>query len=523
MKAKREALKNLNPETAAMLVCIQNVTRFVYVIVIGRLTQSSVVIFQKKIKAGGDQRGKFGGSDSTDGKLSSFSFAAPQLNLSNNASSNNMFGKQPFGMQSSGTPFGAAFGSPSNATMYSNAHASSFISQSAFGGNLAFGGTTNTGSSIFGGVPTTNTSTFSSVQNPPFGTAAPQTIPMFGGGRSQGMFGQSGMFGGAAQSTYDGNTTSTTLFNNPATSEASNPLFSGAQNTGANLFGGSSTQTQANPVFGGTASPGPFNTGMFNQSKAVPAFGGTPVFGGVTNYAGGNSGSLFSTTAQTFGTPPISMNSSIFGGAGANATSAFGTSAVTMASAFGGAPPAFGVVQPSAFGTTVSTANVFGGGTQGPVISASSGTPFGAPSAAAIGNPFGGAGSFGSTGTTTIFGLPACTNDAFGTAVTSSAPLFTNAGTTFASSAQNSPFTAPAFGGHNASPFNATTLAANPFAPQIRQSVSPFAATFTDLGFDEASAYTPHNQLTEVEKRAFMADEFEFGKIPLNAPSRELA
>lgn len=504
---------------------------------------------------GSGQKGGLIRSDNTAGKSSTFSFAVPQLGLANNASSNNVFGKQTFGVQSN-NPFGGGFTATSNTSLFgrsNNNTAPLFGSTPTFGNNLGFGSTTNAGS-IFSG--TTNASTFNSVQNPPaFGVVAPQTNPIFGGA-SPSIFGQqsNSLFGATSQltsqstSSFDNNATSSTLFNNPVTSQANTPLFGGAQTT--NLFG-SSSSAQTNSVFGGaTTSSGPFNAGIFSQPKTLPAFGGAPVFGGVTNYAS-NSGAIFGTPAQTFSASGMSTNN-LFGGSTATTTPAFGATVAT---------PVFGLgQQPAAntFGTTVSTPNAFS--TQNNIdtaMSVGNNAPFGG-SAASINHPFVTASSqFGSTSTTSTsfagagFGL-AATSDTFGnTAVTSSTPLFANTGTTFASSnAPNpSPFSTPAFGNLGASPFGATsttttatTTTANPFAPRTQQDVTPFgsvaqnqsingvSSSFGKLPFNitetsviiDDSVYSRENQLTDDEKQMYLADKFIPGKVPLNPPTKDL-
>ncbi|XP_032686814.1 nuclear pore complex protein DDB_G0274915-like [Odontomachus brunneus] len=548
MKAKRDALKNPSRETITML---------------------------KKLLGSGQKGGLSENSNTT--KKSSHSFlAASQLNLANSTPANNVFGKQTFGVQSNSS-FSGGFNSSNNTSIFGRSNNNTtpmFGSTPTFGNNISFGTTTNT-SSIFSG--TTNT--------PTFGTVASQSNPIFGS-TSQGIFGQSNVFGGGtsqlnSQSTtsaFDsGATSATSLFNNPMTAQANTSLFSAAQTTTASLFGGSSN-TQTNPVFGATTSSGPFNAGLFSQPKTLPAFGGAPVFGGATNYTG-NSSSIFGGSAQTFGTPAISSSgifgaaattTPAFGGSAATITPAFGTSVATTTPAFGGTAvtttPAFSLGQQpvaNTFGTPVSTPNVFGAQNTGTAMPISNNTPFGE----LVNGPFVTVANsqFGSTSTTSTpfasagFGLAAAnTSDTFGTAATSSNSLFANAGTTFASSSANvvsnvSPFPpifgAQPFGGINTTmattttaTVTTTTTVTNPFAPRTQQSSTPFgsvaqnqlttssASPFgnTSLAVTitstiiDDSVYTAEDALTNDEISMYLADKFVVGKIPLKPPTKNI-
>ncbi|XP_014469307.1 PREDICTED: LOW QUALITY PROTEIN: nuclear pore complex protein DDB_G0274915-like [Dinoponera quadriceps] len=581
MKAKRDALKNPNRETVTML---------------------------KKLLGSG-QKGELDESNATQLGDPSFPFlAAPQLGLANSTPANNVFGKQTFGVQNNNS-FSGGFTSTGNASIFGRSNNNNatpmFGGTPTFGNNLGFSTTANT-SSIFSG--TTNT--------PTFGAVASQTNSIFGG-TSQGIFGQptsNNVFGGTGQlssqsttSAFDsgGATSSTSLFNNPMTSQANTSLFGATQtSTSASLFGGTSN-TQTNSVFGAaTSSAGPFNASLFSQPKTLPAFGGAPVFGGAaTNYTG-NSGSIFGASAQqqTFGTPAIS-SSGIFGtgsaatttpafGASAAAamtpafgtpaaavaatttpvfgvststtTPAFGASVAATAPAFGGTTttPAFGLTQQqqpvaNTFSTTVSTPSVFGAQNTGTTIPVGNNAPFGEP----VSSPFVTAPSsqFGSTSTTSApfasagFGLPANTSDTFGTAVTSSNPLFANAGATFASSNATSAasFPAPIFGNATFGAINTTmattatttatsAIVANPFASRTTQQGgtpfgnvaqsqlngspfgnTPLAVTVTSTIIDD-SIYSTEDALTDDEKSMFLAEKFVIGKIPLKPPTKDI-
>ncbi|KAH0952643.1 hypothetical protein HN011_006056 [Eciton burchellii] len=431
MKAKREALKNPTRETIAML---------------------------KKILGNGGK--------------------APQLGLTNNTSSNNVFASKTFGINNN--PFGGGgFGSSNNTSSIfgktNNNTAPMFGGTATFGNSLGGFGTTTSTTSIF---DTTNTSTsFNSVQNniSAFGTS--QNNSIFGS--SQNMFGQSNSaFSGANQL---GNTSSTSLFNSAITSQANNPLF-GNTTTTANLFS-SSNSLQTNSVFGTpTTSSNSFSTNIFNQSKTqLPAFGGAPVFGGVTNnYTSNSSNPIFGN--QTFGTSTGTTSSNIFGAA-VTTTPAFGVPPVTTTPAFGVSDvtttPAFGVPAATtpAFGTpAATTTSTFG-------ISAASTTPtFGA--SAAITTP-----AFGTSAatTTSVFGASATTttpnfdlnqqsnNNTFGATVSSS-NIF---------GAQNTNTAMM----NNSVPFGAlTTAISSPFVTNSQQfdSTSSNSTPFASAGFGMA-------------------------------------
>ncbi|XP_072751534.1 uncharacterized protein [Anoplolepis gracilipes] len=518
MKAKREALKNPTRETIAML---------------------------KKI-LGSSQK-------------------APHLSL-NSASTNNVFGNKTFGVQNN--PFGGGGFTSSNNTSSlfgksNNNSAPMFGGSATFGNNLGGFGTATSTNSFFGG--TTNTSTsFNSVQNSTSTFGAPQNNSIFGGS-SQTVFGQSNnVFGTTSQL---GNASSASLFNNPMTSQANASLFGGATTTTSNLFGGSSSSgLQANSVFGAstTSSGSSFNGGIFNQPKTqIPAFGGAPVFGGVTsNYANNSSGNSIFGVNQTFGATTATPTSGIFGGSTVAATSAFGVSIATTATpAFGTSvttTPAFDLNQQhgnNTFGTTVSAPNVFGG-TQNTdaTMSVSNGSaPFGTSITA---GPFVTVNSqqYDSTSTSstpfagTGFGIAvASTNSTFGTTETSSNSIFANAGTTFATSNATIPnpsFPTSTFGNINASSATSTTPATNtnPFAPRTQQGSSPFGSVVqtqsNTIGLSSPFGTSPFNAttnaviddtvysvegaLTDDEKSMYLAEKFIIGKIPLKPPTKDI-
>ncbi|KYQ55285.1 Nucleoporin-like protein 2 [Trachymyrmex zeteki] len=468
---------------------------------------------------------------------------APQLGLVNNTSANNVFGNTTYNVQNNNPFGGGGFTSSSNTSIFgksNNNTASVFGGTAAFGNNLGgFGTTTSGAGSIFG---TTSTSTaFSGVQNNASTFGTPQTNSIFSGS-PQNVFGQNNVFGGTGQL---GNATTTSLFNNPMTSQASTSLFGGPTTTTSNLFVGSSTGLQTNSVFGvSTTSSGSFNGGIFTQPKTqIHAFGGAPVFAGVTtNYANNSTGNSLFGSGQTFGAP----TSGIFGVSTAAATPAF----------------AFDLnQQPSnnTFGTTVSAPNVFGA--QNTDTISANNTPFGAPSAA-ISGPFVTTSSqqFDSTNTSsapfagTGFGVAvASTNNTFGTTETSSNSLFVNAGTTFATSngtiPNPLPFSASTFGSiSTSSPFGSpvsttvtTTTPANPFTPRPQQGASPFGnvaqnqsnvnvSPFGKSPFNTAitnniiddSVYSVDSALTDDEKNMFLAEKFIIGKIPLKPPTKDI-
>ncbi|XP_077264132.1 uncharacterized protein LOC143898484 isoform X1 [Temnothorax americanus] len=554
MKAKREMLKNPSRETISVL---------------------------KKLLGSGQKGGLNASNSKTAGKSSALSFAAPQLNLVNNTSTNNVFGNASFGVQSNNPFGGGGFTSSSNASSIFGKSNNNNNTTSVFGGATNFGnniggfGTATSGAGSIFGTPSTSTS-FSGVQNsaPTFGT--PQNNPVFGG-TSQNVFGQNNnVFGGTAQL---GNAPTTSLFNNP-TSQANTSLFGGATTTAPSLFGGSAAGLQTNSVFGvsTSSSSGSFNGGVFTQPKSqVPAFGGAPVFAGVTpNYANNPAGNAMFGGGQTFGAPAIST-SGIFGGstvtatpafgaAAAITTPAFGTSVVSTTSGFGASvattAPAFDLnQQPSnntTFGTTVSAPNVFGAQNTDPTVPVGT-MSFGAP-AVAISGPFVTTSSqqFDSTSVSsapfagTGFGVAVpSTNSTFGTTETASQSIFANVGTTFATSNGTVPnpslFPAPTFGNVNtSSPFGPTagttptSTTANPFAPRMQQGGSPFGiaqnqsnvnaspfgkspfnTTATSTVIDE-TIYSVDSALTDDEKNMFLAEKFIIGKIPLKPPTKDI-
>lgn len=533
MKAKREALKNPTRETITMLRKILGSSR----------------------KAGGNVSGN------TAGKSATFSFAASQLVLVNNASTNNVFGNKTFGVQSNNPFGGGGFTSSSNATsIFGKTNTNStpvFGGTPTFGNNLGFGTATST-NSFFNGT-TNSLASFNTVQSNTSTFGAPSNNTIFGGS-PQSVFGQNAnnnVFGTANQL---GNASSVSLFNSPMTSQPNTSIF-GATTTTPNLFGGSSSSSlQTNPVFGtSTTSAGSaFNGGIFNQPK-MPAFGGAPVFGGVTtNYANNSSSnsSIFS-GGQTFGTNTAIPTSGIFGGSTAVAIPAFGTSAVTTTPAFGASvttAPTFDLNQqhpPNTFGTTVSAPNVFDG-TQNtdPMSVGNSNAPFGTSitagpfvtvnsqqydSTIATSTPFAGTG----------FGMAvASTNSTFGTTETSSNSIFANAGTTFTTSnaiIPNPSFPTSTFGNINASSSTLTTNT-NPFAPRTQQGVTPFgnvaqtqsgaidfSSPFGKSPFNatnntviDDTVYSVEGALTDDEKSMYLAEKFIIGKIPLKPPTKDI-
>lgn len=524
-------------------------------------------MFQKKI-LGSSQKGGLNVSGNTAGKSSTFSFTAAQLGLVNSASSNNVFGNKTFGVQSNNPFGGGGFASSSNASSIfgktnTNTNLQS-VTYKVFGGTANFGnnlggfGTATSTNSFFGG--TTNTSTsFNSVPNNTSAFGAPQNNPIFGGS-SQSMFGQNtnNVFGTTSQL---GNATPALLFNNPMTSQANTSIFGGATTTIPNLFGSSSSGLQANLVFGAstTSSGSSFNGGIFSQPK-MPAFGGAPVFGGVTpSYANNSSGNSIFGSGQTFGATTAIPTSGIFGGSTATATPAFGVSAVTTTPAFGASvttTPGFDLNQQhtnNTFGTTVSAPNVFGAtqNTDAAMSMGNSNAPFGTSITA---GPFVTVNSqqYDSTSVTstpfagTGFGMAvASTNNTFGTTETSSNSIFANAETTFATSnatIPNPPFPTSTFGNINASSSPSSTTSANPFAPRTQQGATPFGSVAqtqsgtvslsspfgkspfnatTNTVIDD-TVYSVEGALTDDEKSMYLAEKFIIGKIPLKPPTKDI-
>lgn len=527
-----------------------------------------MIVFQKRI-LGSSQKGRLNISSNTAEKSSIFSFTAPHLGLVNSASTNNVFGNKTFGVQNNNPFGGGGFTSSSNTSSIfgkSNNNSTVFGSTATFVNNLGFATATNI-NPFFRGAANTSTS-FNNVQNntPPFGT--PQNNSIFGASTPQTVFGQNNnVFGSTNQL---GNASSTSLFNNPMTSQANTSLF-GATTTTPNLFGASSSGLQTSSVFGAstTSSGSSFSGGLFNQPKTqMPAFGGAPVFGGVTsNYANNSSGNSIFGVNQTFG----ATTTGIFGGPTATTAPAFGVStattsvfgasiATTTAPTFGTSvttTPAFDLNQQhgnNTFGTTVSAPNVFGS-TQNTdaTMSGNSNAPFGTsitagPFVTVNSQQYDSANASSTPFTGTGFGIAvASTNSTFGTTETSSNSIFANAGTTFATSNATIPnpsFPTSTFGNINvSSSTSSTTLTTttNPFAPRTQQGTpfgsvaqvqsnaidlsspfgkSPFNAT-TNTVIDD-TVYSVEGALTDDEKSMYLAEKFIIGKIPLKPPTKDI-
>ncbi|XP_043798251.1 nucleoporin NUP42-like isoform X2 [Apis laboriosa] len=478
MKAKREAFKNPTRETLTKL---------------------------KEILGTGHKNTR---NDNTSGKSSSFAFATPQLGHPSSTPSSSVFGNKTFGNQNN--PFSGGFTSTNTSI---------------------FGKTTTTSNPVFG----QNTQTFGSSGS------------IFGGGASQPVFGQPSIFGTSNQvnnvfarqtsqastSVFNSGATSSSSLFNSTSSQSNASIFTGAKTSTANPFGGSSNLQTTNSMFGVTPSSRTFSSGIFSQSE-TPAFGGAPVFGGSATF-GNNSGSIFG-EKPTFGS-----SGGIFGGS--NTTT-----------------PAFSTAQPTnAFGITTSTpsVNMFGNA-QGttPAISTSSASPFGITPSTTT-SPFATSTSQFETNNTAAFSKPTfgittgTTGETFPIAATSSSTTFgtLNTGVTFGTSSTTTPFTSSTFGDMNNSPFGSTnvtstTTTTNTFTSQ--QITSPFGtfaqnqtsnnvtastnepfgkpsftATLTAIVIDD-SVYSLDNQLTAEEKSMFLAEKFNFGKIPLKPPTKDI-
>ncbi|XP_076671552.1 uncharacterized protein LOC143370387 isoform X2 [Andrena cerasifolii] len=470
-------------------------------------------------------------------------------------SASNVFGNKTFGNQSN--PFSGGFASQSNASIFGRPATGSnpvFGGTPNFASNLgSFGSATST-SSIFGGT-NSNTSTFNTGQSAQtFGTSS----SIFGGGSPQSVFGQPSVFATNAQvnnvfarpqtsqsttSVFSsGATPAPSLFSGGSTTQSNTSLFGGAKTSTANPFGGSTTLQTTNPIFGTTPAPGTFSSGIFSQSKTVPAFGGAPVFGGGANF-GNAQGSIFG-EQPTFGGP----GNNIFGGPNTT-TPTFSSAAVQPANAFGVNVPApnvniFGTAQSTA--PTISTSNAPLFGTATPTTSSSFATATSqfeaTPSTA---GPF----------SRPTFGITTGTSgETFGTTVTSSSMPFgtTSAGMTFGTpTATTTPFATSTFSDTKGAPFaatstTATTTTANPFAPRAQHTTSPFgnfaqtqvASTVTvssggpfgkspfssimTVAVIDDSVYSIEGQLTQDEKSMYLSERFIFGKIPLKPPIKEL-
>ncbi|XP_031368218.1 nucleoporin NUP42-like isoform X2 [Apis dorsata] len=478
MKAKREAFKNPTRETLTKL---------------------------KEILGTGHKNTR---NDNTSGKSSSFAFATPQLGHPSSTPSSSVFGNKTFGNQNN--PFSGGFTSTNTSI---------------------FGKTTTTSNPVFG----QNTQTFGSSGS------------IFGGGASQPVFGQPSIFGTSNQvnnvfarqtsqastSVFNSGATSSSSLFNSTSSQSNASIFTGAKTSTANPFGGSSNLQTTNSMFGVTPSSRTFSSGIFSQSE-TPAFGGAPVFGGSATF-GNNSGSIFG-EKPTFGS-----SGGIFGGS--NTTT-----------------PAFSTAQPTnAFGITTSTpsVNMFGNA-QGttPAISTSSASPFGITPSTTT-SPFATSTSQFETNNTAAFSKPTfgittgTAGETFPIAATSSSTTFgtLNTGVTFGTSSTTTPFTSSTFGDINNSPFGSTnvtntTTTTNTFTSQ--QITSPFGtfaqnqtsnsvtastnepfgkpsftATLTAIVIDD-SVYSLDNQLTAEEKSMFLAEKFNFGKIPLKPPTKDI-
>ena len=55
---------------------------------------------------------------------------------------------------------------------------------------------------------------------------------------------------------------------------------------------------------------------------------------------------------------------------------------------------------------------------------------------------------------------------------------------------------------------------------EMKDPDAPVTVTFT-IGASQATNYTPDGELLEDERAAYQSDTFQFGQIPVHAPSRE--
>jgi len=317
-------------------------------------------------------------------------------------------------------------------------------------------------------------------------------------------------------------------------------LFSSpAQPSGGGLFGGSSS-TSSGGIFGGTTpatSGGMFggntssagggifgkqstaanSSGIFSPAKPSSVFGGGSTFGQSSQ----------ANTSVFGGAAAQNSQSSVFGGSGTTSSNLFGSggsAASSVGSVFGGTPSTSGSVfgGSSVFGST-SNQSTFGSpapASSGSIFGSSSGTPTSTFGAAATATPQK-AGIFGSAGSgSSIFGAAAEKQTGFSSPQPTGASLFGQSTTsTVVSTTQ--PTGQSLFGGSGL--FGAAAQTSTGGGGLFGKSDSSGTGLFghVEKQMDPSCIWTPLDQLTEAEKAAYLAPEFELGRVPTRPPPKE--
>ncbi|XP_024940704.1 nuclear pore complex protein DDB_G0274915 isoform X2 [Cephus cinctus] len=428
-----------------------------------------IISMLEKIQKG--HQGGFGSGTNAAAKPSNFSFATPQLSLANNTT--------PTGTATTSNPFGSQFGS--NANPFANSFAPAAATQ---------------GTSIFGRSGNTNPA-FNA--KPTFGSA-----PVFGNTTFGKFTPQSSVFGGVAV------TNSTSLFGQTQ-AQSNSFLRPQSQPTNSNVFGTTTSST----VFSGATSPGgsifggaaPIQTSTTSMFAAKPAT--SSIFGGSTTTFGAAS------APAAFGSAPVFGSTPTF----AKPFSASPLPPPTTANSMFGGSPTFGATP---FGTAQAFSTVGAPTTSAPIFA--NATPFGT---------FSKAPTFAKPNTYGNFGVNSTNTPDSGTNLAASlpanSPFHTNS--TQSMNPVDSPF-APAYSTPTSSvvvnPFSQRTqtisspFSQNPFTPAASQ--SPFSKPFSSASASiiDDNVYSDDNQLTDDEKRFYMAEQFELGKIPLKPPTKDL-
>lgn len=305
------------------------------------------------------------------------------------------------------------------------------------------------------------------------------------------------------------------------------------QQQGKSIFGGSTgfSQTpsafgQPASVFGQSSTPGsifgqaaPATSTLFGgQTTITPTtspFAGQSVFGQAqnTNVFGQTQNST-QNTSSIFGQPTLpeqpSSSTNVFGQAQNNLSgNVFGqvqnlAEQPTSTNVFGQTQNTFG--NQSTFATPAASAPLFGQ------------------------NP-----AFSTQNTTSVFGQPQNTTSVFAQPQTSvfSTPAFSQPQNSSAAFAQP-PAAAPNIFSQAAASFGQSTFTpaspqtVNPFSqtsfasPSEQAKVNPFTQAAIATVVVSCNYYSNLEDLTEEEKKAFEATEFELGKIPIKPPPKEL-
>ncbi|XP_039297605.1 nuclear pore complex protein Nup98-Nup96 [Nilaparvata lugens] len=273
----------------------------------------------------------------------------------------------------------------------------------------------------------------------------------------------------AASSTQDQNTN---LWQNKAGSQQSTSLFGGNSGT-TGLFGGNNSSNQpATGIFGGNNTTTPQTTGIFGGNSST-----TPQ---ATGIFGGNSSQQ---ATGLFGNNSAQPATGIFGG---------GSSTPQTAGLFGGNSSSTGIFGGN-MNSTQQTTGIFGGN-----------------SAQVQPNVFSNT-QFTNTGGTFSFNLPQAQQNS---------NSFLSGANPVASSVFQS----------TASPFQSQQVSQNTpniFQQSAQVSSTPFnqpvQSVFMSTGVDDdLMNYTMQEALTESELAMYQAKAFQFGKIPLKPPPKEV-